>query len=90
VSSTGEVASIVVIVSGPIEMGTVDALARLLLDVRRLGGDVRLHAAPDELEELIGLAGLEEVLCDEDALGDGLGETEEREKSFGVEEEADP
>jgi hypothetical protein len=40
------------------DMTTVDAMARLWLDVRRSGGSVALQAASPELEELIWLAGL--------------------------------
>jgi anti-anti-sigma regulatory factor len=45
---------------------TVDALARLQLNARRLGGHVVLRNASTELRELIGLAGLDEVLKLED------------------------
>jgi anti-anti-sigma regulatory factor len=67
------------------DLGTVDALARLQLTVRRLGGTVRLRGASARLEELLELAGLREVLRVEP-----VGEPEQREEALGVEEEADP
>ena len=67
--------------------GTVDALARLQLAVKRLGGSIRLRGTSTRLEELLALTGLGEVmpLCVE-----AVRETEEREETLGVEEEADP
>ncbi len=59
-----------------IDLGTVDALARLRLAGKRLGFDVRI-APTEELLELVELAGLLEVLW----------EPEEREEPLGVEEE---
>ncbi|MDQ3951438.1 MAG: STAS domain-containing protein [Actinomycetota bacterium] len=73
------------------DLGTVDALARLQLTVKRLGGSIELRGATRHLEELVALAGLEEVLplCPE--LGvQPVGQAEEREEPLGVEEEADP
>lgn len=43
---------------------TVDALARLQLGARRLGCQVRLRGASDELRELVVFMGLENVLPD--------------------------
>lgn len=43
---------------------TVDALARLQLGTRRLGCQVRLRGASDELRELVVFMGLENVLPD--------------------------
>lgn len=60
-----------------IDLGTVDALARLRLAGKRLGFDVRLRSPAEELLELLELAGLVEVLW----------QPEEREEAFGVEEE---
>ena len=60
----------------------VDALARLQLAARRGGYRVRLTGAPDELVELIELAGLREVLGVEPRR-----QPEEREERLGVEEE---
>jgi anti-anti-sigma regulatory factor len=61
---------------------TVDALARLQLASRRLGGRVQLRGVSDELQELIAFAGLEGVLSVEPRR-----EAEEREQGLGVEEE---
>ena len=43
---------------------TVDALARLQLAARRLGCQVRLRNASDELRELVAFMGLCDVLPD--------------------------
>jgi hypothetical protein len=59
-----------------IDLGTVDALARLRLAGKRLGFEVRITPT-EELVELFELAGLLEVLW----------EPEEREEPLGVEEE---
>ena len=89
-SSSGAPEPIVVVVHGPIGIATVDALARLHLAAVRLGGCICLRAAPDELYELLALAGLRDVLRAESDLVGGRRQGEEREKSVGVEEEADP
>lgn len=44
------------------DVGTVDALARLTLVARQLGGQVLLLDAPHELRELLDLAGLADVV----------------------------
>lgn len=69
------------------DLGTVDALARLQLTVKRLGGSLRLHGTSTSLAELLELTGLCEVLplCVE-----AVREAEQREETLGVEEEADP
>jgi hypothetical protein len=59
-----------------IDLGTVDALARLRLAGKRLGFEVRLTPT-EELLELLELLGLVEVLW----------QPEEREEPLGVEEE---
>jgi anti-anti-sigma regulatory factor len=59
----------------------VDLLARLHLEARRRGVELRLAAAP-RVRELIDLAGLAETLRVEP-----LGEPEQREERGGVEEE---
>jgi ABC-type transporter Mla MlaB component len=41
---------------------TVDALARLQLAARRLGCQVRLSGASEDLRELVAFMGLEDVL----------------------------
>jgi len=64
-----------------VDIGTVDALARLQLTARRFGWRLRLREIPLELRELIELAGLSGVLGVET-----LGQTEEREITLDVEE----
>jgi ABC-type transporter Mla MlaB component len=51
-----------------IDIGTVDALARIALRLRREGCELRLRGATAELRNLIALAGLAEVLTCEDAV----------------------
>ena len=60
-----------------IDLGTVDALARLRLAGKRLGFEVKLVSPAEELLELLELLGLVEVLW----------QPEEREQALGVEEE---
>jgi hypothetical protein len=60
----------------------VDALARLQLAARRCGYRVEIANAPDELAELVELAGLCEVLGVEPRR-----QPEQREERLGVEEE---
>jgi ABC-type transporter Mla MlaB component len=43
---------------------TIDALARLQLAARRIGCQVRLRNASDDLRELVGLMGLTDVLVE--------------------------
>ena len=64
------------------DAGTIDALARLQLAVRRRGFELRLLRAPTELVCLLELTGLSEVLRVEPGR-----EAEEREDTVGVEEE---
>jgi hypothetical protein len=64
------------------DLDAIDALARLQLNARRLGLDLRLRHASNDLKALIELAGLDEVLCVEASW-----EPEEREDRGGVEEE---
>jgi ABC-type transporter Mla MlaB component len=73
------------------DIATIDALARLQLTARRLGGTIRLRHAPVELRELLVMAGLAEVVpCSERLPVEPRGETEQREELRGVEEGADP
>jgi ABC-type transporter Mla MlaB component len=65
-----------------VDVGTVDALARLQLTARRSGAFVRLRNASPELLELVDLMGLKDVLRVEPG-----GQTEQREHGAGVEEE---
>jgi hypothetical protein len=68
------------------DLSLVDALARLQLTARRLGGSIRLRNPCDQLLALIDLAGLREVLP---ALPlEAGGEAEGREQ-LGVEEVVD-
>jgi hypothetical protein len=64
------------------DAATVDALARLQLNARRIGLELRLRNASKELLDLIGLCGLDEVLRVELQR-----QAEEREDPLGVEEE---
>jgi anti-anti-sigma regulatory factor len=61
----------------------VDLLARLRLEARRHGVELRLFATP-RVRELIALAGLEDELRVEP-----LGKPEEREERRGLEEEGE-
>jgi len=62
------------------DLATVDALARLQLIARRLGGQVQVRHPCDALQSLLALAGLSEVVPV--SAGSGLepgGQAEERE-----------
>jgi anti-anti-sigma regulatory factor len=65
-----------------VDAGTVDALARLQLAVRRSGCELRLRHAPEELQSLLEFVGLSETLRLEPER-----EAEQREDPLGVEEE---
>lgn len=72
------------------DLGTIDALARLALFLRRLGREVRLGEASAELIRLIAFVGLADVLPG-GALPVEMGrQSEEREELLRVEEEDDP
>jgi hypothetical protein len=77
------------LVPGPVDLGVVDALARLQLAARRLGGELLLRHPDPELVGLLELVGLAGVLAVEaGAAGEALeagGQTEGLEES-GVEE----
>jgi STAS domain len=66
------------------DMGTVDALARMALAARRLGRNVELRRARQDLLELLVLAGLHELAVEVGR------QPEEREEPGGLEEEHDP
>jgi anti-anti-sigma regulatory factor len=68
-----------------VDIGTVDALARLQLSARRLGRRLRLREVPIELRELIELAGLSRVLGVEP-----VGQAEEWEVALDVEKRVQP
>ena len=63
---------------------TVGCLARARLRLRRLGFELRISHASDELRELLDFMGLLEALGVEPC-----GEAEEREQRLGVEEEGE-
>ena len=70
---------------------TLDALARLQLSIRRLGGCLHLRGASRELKDLLDLAGLCEALPPCGALRlEAGGETEQGKEPRGVEKEDDP
>lgn len=69
----------------------VDALARLQLTALRLGRQVRIDNASEELRELVAFMGLGAVMPLDPGSGLDAGrQTEHREEPGGVEEEADP
>lgn len=69
----------------------VEALARLQLTARRLGGRVELRGPCDRLQELLLLTGLGDLLPVNGGLPLEPGrEAEQREQALGVQEEADP
>jgi len=65
------------------DLATVDALARLALDARRAGFELRMSGVGRELAELFALAGLDGLL----AGGQTGRQPEQREQPLGVEEE---
>jgi hypothetical protein len=65
-------------------LATVDALARLRLNARRLGIEVTIRSPSAELHELIDFLGLAGALGVEP-----VRQAEEREERLGVEEEAE-
>jgi hypothetical protein len=72
----------------------VDVLARLQLEAKRLGHEIRLRNASNELRELLIFAGLRDVLrvepsCVEPSYVKPGGQTEEREQPLRVEEEGE-
>jgi anti-anti-sigma regulatory factor len=73
------------------DAATIDALARVQLTARRLGGDVRLRNACDQLRDLVTFVGLADVVPVGAAIRlEPRRQAEEREQARGVEEEADP
>lgn len=72
------------------DCATVDALARLQLTARRRGHRICLRDPLPELVELLGLAGLGDVLPDESSSGVQVRrQVEEREEPGRVQEEGD-
>ena len=74
----------------PTDIGTVDALARLALAIRRCGARMRIERASPELRDLLGLAGLRRVVPCDDLFVEVVGQPEQREEPLGVQEERDP
>lgn len=73
------------------DIETVDALARLALRVHRLGCELQLLRASPRLEELLCLAGLDDVVpCLTESVVEARGQAEQREEPGGVEKERDP
>jgi ABC-type transporter Mla MlaB component len=69
---------------------TVDALVRMQLTARRLGRQVRLRHACEELRELLAFLGLSEQVSVEPVLRIEPGrQAEQRKQARGIEEEAD-
>jgi len=72
------------------DAATVDALARMQLAARRLGGNVRFRRVSDEMLQLLSFIGLEDVLLAEfDGGVEPCGQPEEREQCGGPEERVD-
>lgn len=71
-----------------VDVGTIDALARLQLTARRRGSRMCLRGCSPALEALLAFAGLAEALPARGLarLGGFRGQSEEREESVGVEE----
>ena len=66
------------------DASTIDALARLQLTLGRLGIEIRLRHASQELAELLAFVGLSDVLGVEPD-----GQSEEGKQRLGVEEEGE-
>jgi ABC-type transporter Mla MlaB component len=71
------------------DLVAIAALARLQLGARRAGCGIRLRRAPDELHELLVFVGLDGVVPQCELRLEPGGQVEEREQSFGVEEECE-
>jgi hypothetical protein len=71
------------------DLAVVDALARLQLAARRLGGTVRIRHASKELEDLITFAGLAGVLPGCGRSGGELGGEPKQREQLLVDEERD-
>jgi ABC-type transporter Mla MlaB component len=73
------------------DVAAVDALARLQLAARRMGGRVQLLHAPSELQDLLALTGLRDVVPLLVGLpAEARGQAEQGEHALGIEEERDP
>jgi ABC-type transporter Mla MlaB component len=89
VEATDDVVCDVSAVTEP-DAGTVEALARMQLIAKRLGGAMKLRGACGELRDLLRLAGLTDVLPCGDLPLEARGHAEQGEQASGVEEERDP
>jgi anti-anti-sigma regulatory factor len=70
---------------------TLEALTRVALTVRRLGGETRLRHASRRLQDLLVLVGLCEVLPLEEPSGvEGEGQAEQGEHAISIEEVMEP
>jgi len=69
---------------------TVEALARMQLTARRLGGRLQLRGACGELRDLLTMSGLTDVLPCVQLPLEASGKAEQGEQAGGVEEEGDP
>lgn len=85
-----DLSTIVLVVTGPIDAGTIDAMARMQLTARRLGRRVRLLDASGELKDLLALTGLSDVVPCEELSLEARRHAEQREPASGIEEEGDP
>ena len=74
---------------GDPDIVTVNALARLQLTARRLGRQIRLRDACEELQKLLALVGLSDVVPLTGGAQPG-GKPEERKQTRGVEKRVDP
>jgi len=74
---------------GDPDVATVDAVARLQVTARRLGRQIVLRHACDELRQLLFLVGLSDVVPLTGGPQPG-GKGEEREQTRGVEKRVDP
>jgi hypothetical protein len=88
-AATGRVVCDVGAVTSP-DAGTVEALARMQLTARRLGGRLMLRNACGELRDLLRVSGLSDVLPCDDLRVEARGHAEQGEPARGVEEEGDP
>ena len=69
-------------------LGTVEALARLRVRLRRRGEALHLVGVPSGLLDLLAFVGIDDLLRASPV--EVVGEPEEREEMRGVQEEADP
>ncbi len=73
-----------------LDAAAIDALARLQLVARRLGRQVLLRDAGEDLVDLLQLVGLVDLFPSIERSREPVGQVEEREQMGGVQEERDP